>query len=60
VGYVTEPDPSWSTVWFICKQLDVGNGMYRCDKAYDRQRFAASEQLDELKRSSMHVEMQKR
>jgi len=35
VVYVTEPDPSWSTVWFICKQIDVWDWMYWCDKEYD-------------------------
>ncbi len=59
VGYVTEPDPSWSTVWFICKQLDVWNWMYWCDKEYDRLHFAALKELDEQKRTDMYIEMQK-
>src|SRR6266545_1337614 len=59
VGYVTEPDPSWSTVWFICKQLDVWNWMYWCDKEYDRLHFAALKELDEQKRTDMYIAMQK-
>jgi len=60
VGYVTEPDPSWSTVWFICDQLDVWNWMYWCDKEFDRLHFAALKEQDEAKRHEMYIEMQKR
>lgn len=60
VGYVTEPDPSWSTVWFTCRQFDEWNWMYWCDKEYDRLHFAALEELDDAKRDEMYIEMQKR
>jgi peptide/nickel transport system substrate-binding protein len=59
VGYVTEPDPSWSVVWFICKQIDVWNWMYWCDKEFDRLHFAALRELDPAKRDTMYVQMQK-
>ena len=60
VGYVTEPDPSWSTVWFTCDQFDEWNWMYWCDKEFDRLHFAALKEEDEAKRHEMYVEMQER
>ena len=36
-GYVTEPDPSWSTVWFTCAQIGLWNWDNWCDKGgFDR------------------------
>ena len=32
VGFVTQPDPSWSFVWFTCEQIDVWNWQYWCDE----------------------------
>jgi peptide/nickel transport system substrate-binding protein len=59
-GYVTQPDPSWSTVWFTCEQFDEWNWMYWCDAEFDRLHFAALKELDEARRHEMYVEMQER
>jgi peptide/nickel transport system substrate-binding protein len=58
VGYVTEPDPSWSVVWFTCKQIDVWNWMYWCDEEFDRLHFAALKEQDEAARNEMYIQMQ--
>jgi peptide/nickel transport system substrate-binding protein len=60
VGYVTQPDPSWSTVWFTCDQFDQWNWMYWCDKQYTKLHFDALKETDESKRQDMYVEMQQR
>jgi peptide/nickel transport system substrate-binding protein len=59
VGFVTQPDPSWSTVWFVCDQIDVWNWMYWCDEEYDRLHNAALKEADQAKRNDMYIEMQK-
>jgi peptide/nickel transport system substrate-binding protein len=58
IGFITSPDPSWSTVWFTCDQIDVWNWMYWCDKEYDRLHFAALKETDPEKRHEMYVQMQ--
>jgi peptide/nickel transport system substrate-binding protein len=58
VGFVTQPDPSWSTVWFVCDQIDVWNWMYWCNKDYDRLHYTALKEPDQAKRNDMYIEMQ--
>jgi peptide/nickel transport system substrate-binding protein len=60
VGFVTQPDPSWSTVWFVCDQIDVWNWMYWCDEEYDRLHYAALEEADQATRNDMYIQMQER
>jgi peptide/nickel transport system substrate-binding protein len=57
--YETQPDPSFSTVWFTCDQFDEWNWMYWCNKRYDELHFAALKESDPEKRSAAYVEMQK-
>ncbi len=59
VGFITNPDPSWSTVWFVCDQIDVWNWMYWCDEEYDRLHYAAIQETDPAVRNDMYIEMQK-
>jgi peptide/nickel transport system substrate-binding protein len=59
VGFVTQPDPSWSFVWFTCSQIDVWNWQYWCDEEFDMLHFAAIKEPDPAKRSEMYIEMQK-
>ena len=59
VGFVTQPDPSWSFVWFTCNQIDVWNWQYWCGTEFDRLHFAALKEPDEAKRNEMYIEMQK-
>ena len=59
VGFVTQPDPSWSTVWFTCDQIDVWNWSTGATSEYDRLHFAAIKETDAAKRNEMYIEMQK-
>jgi peptide/nickel transport system substrate-binding protein len=59
-GYVSEPDPSWSTVWFLCDQFDQWNWMYSCDERFDQLHHDALREFDAAKRDAMYVEMQER
>jgi peptide/nickel transport system substrate-binding protein len=58
-GYVSEPDPSWSMVWFTCPQLDVWNWMYWCNKEFGHLQAAGLTTLNNAKRQQIYVQMQK-
>jgi peptide/nickel transport system substrate-binding protein len=59
-GYVTEPDPSWSTVWFTCAQNGLWNWDNWCDKGgFDRLHYAAIKETNPAKRQKLYVELQK-
>jgi peptide/nickel transport system substrate-binding protein len=58
VGFITQPDPSWSMVWFTCDQIDVWNWMYWCNEEFDRLHFDALKELDQAKRNEMYIQMQ--
>ncbi len=60
IGFITNPDPSWSTVWFVCDQIDVWNWMYWCDEEYDRLHYAALKEPDQAVRNDMYIQMQQR
>jgi len=59
VGFVTQPDPSWSFVWFTCSQIDIWNWQYWCGTEFDRLHFAALKEPDQAKRGEMYIEMQR-
>jgi peptide/nickel transport system substrate-binding protein len=59
VGYVTEPDPSWSMVWFTCAQIDVWNWMYWCSKPFDGLQAAGLTTLSTAKRNQIYIQMQR-
>jgi peptide/nickel transport system substrate-binding protein len=58
IGFITQPDPSWSTVWFVCDQIDIWNWMYWCDEEYDRLHYAALKESDQAVRNDMYIQMQ--
>ena len=59
-GYVTEPDPSWSTVWFTCAQNGLWNWDNWCDKGgFDRTHYAAIKETNPQKRQKLYEELQK-
>lgn len=60
VGYVSQPDPSWSMAWFVCDQFDEWNWQYSCDHRFDQLQAEALQQLDRAQRTQMYVEMQQR
>jgi peptide/nickel transport system substrate-binding protein len=59
-GYVTEPDPSWSTVWFTCAQNGLWNWDNWCDKGgFDRLHYAAIKETNPAKRQKLYEQLQK-
>jgi peptide/nickel transport system substrate-binding protein len=59
VQFITNPDPSWSTVWFLCEQVTVWNWMEWCNEDYDRLHYEALKEFDPDKRAEKYIEMQK-
>ena len=59
VGFVTEPDPSWSMVWFTCNQLDVWNWMYWCSASFDQLQAKGLRTLSTAQRNRIYIQMQK-
>jgi peptide/nickel transport system substrate-binding protein len=57
-GFTTNPDPSWSTVWFTCDQVDVWNWMSWCNEEYSRLDKEAARTVEEEKRHEMYIQMQ--
>ena len=57
-GFTSNPDPSWSTVWFTCDQVNVWNWMSWCNKEYSRLDKEAARTLDDSKRHEMYLQMQ--
>lgn len=58
-NYETQPDPSWSMVWFTCDQVDEWNWMYWCDEDFDRLQAVALKDPDQATREDAYIEMQK-
>lgn len=59
VSYETQPDPSWSMVWFTCDQFDEWNWMYWCNEKFDKLQSTALKESDESRRNNAYIEMQK-
>jgi peptide/nickel transport system substrate-binding protein len=57
-GFTTNPDPSWSTVWFTCDQVGVWNWMSWCNEEYSRLDREAARETDPERRHEMYVRMQ--
>jgi peptide/nickel transport system substrate-binding protein len=58
-GFTTNPDPSWSTVWFTCDQVGVWNYMSWCNETYSSLDKKAARTVDPDQRQQMYEEMQK-
>ncbi|MGQ0601602.1 MAG: ABC transporter substrate-binding protein, partial [Anaerolineales bacterium] len=58
VSYSTNPDPSWSTVWFLCDQVDQWNWTYYCNEELDALNAQAAKEPDAQKRSELYVQVQ--
>lgn len=54
----TNPDPTWSVMWFICDQVLQWNWMYWCDKEFDDLYYAALRELDPDKRNQLYIQLQ--
>jgi peptide/nickel transport system substrate-binding protein len=59
MGYSTNPDPSWSVVWFLCDQIDVWNWTYYCNPELDDLAHQAITELDPEKRTELYIELQR-
>lgn len=59
VSYETQPDPSWSMVWFTCEQFDQWNWMYWCNEEFDKLQAGALVDPDEASRNDAYLEMQR-
>jgi len=57
-GFTTNPDPSWSTVWFTCDQVDVWNWMSWCNEEYSRLDKEAVRTAEPEKRDEIYIRMQ--
>jgi len=57
-GFTTNPDPSWSTVWFTCDQVGVWNWMSWCNEEYSQLDKDAAREVDAAKRNEMYIRMQ--
>jgi peptide/nickel transport system substrate-binding protein len=58
-GFTTNPDPSWSTIWFTCDQVGVWNYMSWCNERYSSLDKQAARTVDQGQRQTMYEEMQK-
>ncbi len=58
-GYVSQPDPSWSTVWWTCAQMGEWNWDNWCSKPFSSLHNRALRETDDAKRQAMYVTMQK-
>lgn len=57
-SYITQPDPSWSIVWFTCPQVDAFNDQQWCDQRFQDLFDQAQRELDPEARHDLYVEMQ--
>jgi peptide/nickel transport system substrate-binding protein len=58
-NYVSQPDPSWSTVWWTCAQMGVWNWDNWCSKPFSSLHDRALTETSDAKRQAMYVQMQK-
>jgi peptide/nickel transport system substrate-binding protein len=58
-SYVSEPDPSWSTVWWTCGQMGEWNWDNWCSRPFSSLHERAIRETDEARRQAMYVSMQK-
>jgi peptide/nickel transport system substrate-binding protein len=58
-NYVSEPDPSWSFVWWTCAQMGTWNWDNWCSKPFSALQAAAIKETNNAKRQAMYVKMQK-
>ncbi len=59
VNYETQPDPSFSMVWFTCEQFDQWNWSYWCSERFDALQEQGLKEQDDAKRNEIYIEMQK-
>lgn len=56
--YVSQPDPSWSFVWWTSKQIGLWNWANWADPSFQKMYDAALTTFDDAKRNELYVQMQ--
>lgn len=56
--YVTEPDPSWSFVWFTCAQVGEWNWCDWCDPQWNALYHKATQVFPTAQRDQIYIQMQ--
>ena len=57
-GYITEPDPSWSIVWFTKSQIGLWNWCEWTDPTFEANYTKATQTFDVATRDQLYVQMQ--
>jgi peptide/nickel transport system substrate-binding protein len=57
-GYITEPDPSWSIVWFTKAQIGLWNWTEWTDPTFEANYTKATQTFDVAERTKLYVQMQ--
>lgn len=57
-SFGTQPDPSWSTVWWTCDQVGQWNSTELCSEEFDALHNAALAEPDQAKRQELYEELQ--
>ena len=58
-GYTSEPDPSWSIVWWTKSQIDVWNWADWVDPKFEQLYADGIAEFDDAKRDEIYIELQK-
>ena len=58
-GYVTEPDPYWSFIWFTCAQIGLWNWVDWCSPAFNSLLNKALKTNDDATRDKLYIEASK-
>jgi peptide/nickel transport system substrate-binding protein len=57
-GYITEPDPSWSFVWFTKAQIGLWNWTEWTDPTFEANYTKATQTFDKATRDQLYIQMQ--
>jgi peptide/nickel transport system substrate-binding protein len=58
-SFGTQPDPSWSTVWWTCDQVGNWNSTELCSEEFDALHAAALAEPDQAKRQELYEDLQR-
>lgn len=58
-GYTSQPDPSWSIVWWTKSQVDLWNWSDWTDTKFEELYANGLSEFDEAKRDEIYIELQK-
>ncbi len=58
-GYTSQPDPSWSIVWWTKSQIDLWNWSDWTDPKFEQLYADGLREFDDAKRNDIYIELQK-